>query len=162
MGDKVDRLTQALLADRERAKARKSNIMLNLKPERREDGIGFDPYGGGALVVVAPVGGRPGYLPTTPMRKGAVGFYVGCSACGGEFESKGWAYCAACMALPADERRAVKTDVHGRLCAAPGCENFISRAEHARRRFCSEACRQRAHRAALAAGRHAKPSEALG
>ena len=108
------------------------------------------------------MGGDPGYLPRTPMRRGPVGFYVSCRACGDEFESKGIAYCAACMELPAEERRAVKADVHGRLCAAPGCENFIPRAAHARRRFCSKACAKRAERAAGARECRPKPSRATG
>lgn len=95
-------------------------------------------------------GGDPGYLPTTPMREGKEGFWIGCAACGAEFESKGGKYCPTCIELPADERRQLKPAFHGRLCQGPGCENFLPRATRADARFCSKACRKRARRASTA------------
>jgi hypothetical protein len=71
--------------------------------------IGFDPYQVTKWRVIA--GPDPGYLPTTPMQQGAEGFYIHCKACNAHFESKGLAYCADCMKLPAEERHAI-----ARLC----------------------------------------------
>ena len=132
-------LTHAILADRERRKAQ-------TKPAKsdRPAPDGFDPFEITRWRVVA--GGDPGYLVATPMRRGSVGFHVACRACGGEFESGGLAYCAECLALPADERRAIAPTAQGRVCRAPGCEQFIPRRARADTAYCSDACRQRARR----------------
>jgi hypothetical protein len=118
----TERLTQRLLEDRERAKAR-----IRSWGERRtvEEIVGWNIYG---------------------MRKGPVGFYISCRACGQEFESKGWAYCEECSKIPVDERRAMKPAAQGRLCQAPGCESFVPRNARADVIYCSKACRQRAYR----------------
>src|SRR5215472_182204 len=68
-------------------------------------------------------------------------------ACGQEFESKGLAFCAQCLEIPAEERRLMKPVATGRLCQAPGCENFVPKAAKANTRYCSDACQQRAKRA---------------
>jgi hypothetical protein len=137
----VEKLTQDLLRDRERAKARSHTA----RP-RPPHGT-FDPFAvdwSRAAVIAGPA---PGYLPSMPVRQGTVGFHVACRACGIEFESKGMAYCSACLALPADERRAMKPAFKGRLCQAPSCENFIPRKARADVAYCSRACQQRAYRA---------------
>jgi hypothetical protein len=102
----------------------------------------FDPYEITKWHVVA--GTEPGYLPHTSMRKGANGFYLPCRACGQQFESKGMAYCLSCLELPAEERRQMQPVTMGRLCQAPGCENFLPRRARADVRYCSKACGQRA------------------
>jgi hypothetical protein len=171
---KVERLTQALLRDRERpaapqpAPARCFTCEHPYRPRPDAGGstrfcsprcrgafdAGVPPRGANpgselyeftaGLVVVA--GGDPGYLPTMRMRKGAVGFYIDCRACGAEFDSKGLAYCATCSALPAEERRAMRP-AKARRCEAPGCESFVTRTARAGAMYCSEACKQRAYRA---------------
>jgi hypothetical protein len=52
----------------------------------------------------------------TPMRRGAVGWFIACRCCGREFESRGLAFCESCMALPAEERR---KPLHGRPARCP-------------------------------------------
>jgi hypothetical protein len=144
----VKRLTEELLRDRERAKQREME-----RPRSTRERSDFDPFSVNSWVV--PAGSSPGYLPSTPMRKGPVGFYVSCKSCGSEFESKGLAYCPACMELPAEERRIAKPAFIGRLCQGPGCENFVSRGARADAIYCSKCCRDRAHRARRAADNRA-------
>ena len=103
----------------------------------------FDPFSVTRWRVVA--GGDPGFMPTTPMRKGPDGFYISCRGCGSKFESKGMAYCPSCMALPAEERQGMRPP--GRACAAPGCEKVIAPSARADAVYCSAACRQRGRRA---------------
>jgi hypothetical protein len=93
------------------------------------------------------------------MREGANGFYLACRACGQQFESKGTAYCASCLELRADERRAMKPITTGRLCQAPGCEKFLPRRARAGAKYCSKACGERAryHRLSLADNRAPLP-----
>jgi hypothetical protein len=145
----AERIREDLERERDRDRGGRRSVArhpVGLTPDLQptDDPIGFDPYMVTKWRVVA--GEDPGYLPTTPMRLGAVGFYVSCWACGVEFESKGLAYCGACMELPAEERRAMKPTVTGRMCEGPGCENRIPRLARRGVRFCSEACRGRAAR----------------
>ena len=138
---RTERLTKQILADRA--------VHLKREEERtnkrdRLPGADFDPFDEIKWKTVA--GPDPGYLPSTPVRMGKVGFHVACKACGQQFESKGLVYCLACMEIPAEERRAMKPAVTGRLCQAPGCENFIPRRARADVMYCSSACRVRAHR----------------
>jgi hypothetical protein len=51
--------------------------------------------------------------------------------------------CPQCMALPAEERHAMKPAFSGRMCQASGCENPIPRTMRAGSKYCSDACRQR-------------------
>jgi hypothetical protein len=77
------------------------------------------------------------------MRMGKVGWLIQCRACAVEFESKGWAYCPACMALPAEERRDHEPVKRvGRPCARPGCGERLSKRARADARYCSAACRK--------------------
>jgi hypothetical protein len=93
-------LTDALLRDRaDRAVRTRKITSIRAKPE----GADFDPFANTRWRVVA--GDNPGYLPSTRMRCGPVGWFIACRACAVEFESKGLAYCADCMALPAEARR---------------------------------------------------------
>jgi hypothetical protein len=93
-------LTDALLRDRaDRAVRTRKITSIRAKPE----GADFDPFAHTRWRVVA--GDNPGYLPSTRMRCGPVGWFIACRACAVEFESKGLAYCADCMALPAEARR---------------------------------------------------------
>lgn len=137
-----ENIRKALLEDRARQVERERTRNSNRRRERME----FDPfdYDWSKAVVVA--GGDPGYLPSTPMRKGSVGFHASCRTCGREFESKGMGSCPACLELPAEERRAMKPSFVGRLCEGPGCENFIPRTARADARYCSQACQQKAKR----------------
>jgi hypothetical protein len=131
-----EKLTRLLLEERERFAAR---------PREQRDrpvGLDFDPFGVRRWKAVA--GGDPGSLPTTPMRKGPVGFFIACCGCGGKFESKGWAYCPTCMKLPAEERHALRPS--GRPCCAPGCEKVMAPSARADALYCSKACRERARR----------------
>jgi hypothetical protein len=137
MNRKVEILKAQLLADRARFQTAGPSVR-----RERAPGSDFDPFDITRWVVIA--GGDPGYLPKTPMRKGPVGFYVACRGCGSRFESKGMAYCARCLALPAEERHALRPG--GRLCLAPGCSNVIAPTARADARYCSTACRVRARR----------------
>jgi len=105
-------LAESLLRDRasraERA-ARPRAVTPNV------DGDEFDPFAVTHWRVIVDGEGYqpntkgrkgPGYLPTTKMRRGPVGWFIECQHCYREFESKGLAYCPACMELPAEERRA--------------------------------------------------------
>jgi hypothetical protein len=149
---RVDRLTEQLLADRARQAERQAKLRQEGQEKRapsERDPIGFDSYQDtNWTALVGPDLRYLRYLPKTPMRPGAVGFYIHCKihckACNAEFESKGLAYCLACMELPAEERHAMKPAFSGRMCQAPGCENPIPRAARAGTRYCSKACRQRA------------------
>src|SRR5262245_1263978 len=90
-------LTESLLRDRAERAARKASRG-SIKIERGD----FYAFSVTRWCVIA--GGDAGHLVKTPMRMGKVGWLIQCRACA-VFESKGWAYCPACMALPADERR---------------------------------------------------------
>jgi hypothetical protein len=93
-------LTDALLRDRaDRAVRTRKITSVRAKPE----GADFDPFAHTRWRVVA--GDNPGYLPSTRMRCGPVGWFIACRACTVEFESKGLACCPDCMALPAEARR---------------------------------------------------------
>jgi hypothetical protein len=113
-------------------------------------GVDPDPFTVTRWRVVA--GPDPGYLPKTRMREGQSGFHIACRGCGGEFESKGLAYCSSCLALPAEDRRAMHPVTTGRRCQAPGCEKFLPRTARAGAKYCSKACGERAryHRSSLA------------
>jgi hypothetical protein len=139
-----DKLTELLLRDREERAEREHQRNAERYRNRPEssDGIGFDPFMVTRWKVVA--GPDPGYLPTTPMRKGAVGFWLACRCCGEQFESKGLAYCVDCMKVPADERRATPPVAPGRLCE--GCGEPIPSARRSGLTFCSNACRQQDYR----------------
>jgi hypothetical protein len=106
-------------------------------------------------------GGDPGYLVKTPMHRAQDGFHVSCRACGADFESKGWPCCPTCMKLPAEERRAMRPAAVGRLCQAPGCEQFVPRTARADVRYCSRTCSARARRARQDASSVADNSSAL-
>lgn len=136
---RLEPLAEAILRDREAHATRQR------EQRDRPQGLDFDPYLVSWRMVA---GGDPGFLPTIPMRKGPVGFFISCRGCGTKFESKGLAYCLVCMDLPAEERHAMTPAIQGRMCQAPGCENFIDRKKRANVRFCSEACSKRARRAA--------------
>jgi len=134
---RAEKLAALILADQERLDARE-------REQRREraQGLEFDPFSVRRWKVVA--GGDPGFLTTTPMRKGPNGFFIACRGCGNKFESMGLAYCGTCMDLPAEERHALKPP--GRPCAAPGCDKVMAPSARADAQFCSAACRQRARR----------------
>jgi hypothetical protein len=137
-GRQLSSLAQRLLQDRA-DQAERQRIR---KRERLDPSI--DPF---AVTIWKTLAGHnPGYLPTTPMHMAKNGFWVACRACGQQFESIGMAYCSECMKLSADERREMRPSVSGRLCQAPGCENFISRSAKASRRFCSPKCSKRARK----------------
>jgi len=129
-------LTESLLRDRAQRAARKA-VRGRTKIERSD----FDPFSVTRWRLIA--GGDPGHLVKTRMRKGRVGWLIQCRACAVEFESKGWAYCPACMALPAEERRdhepVKRVD---RPCARPGCGERLSKRARADARYCSAACRK--------------------
>jgi hypothetical protein len=129
-------LTERLLRDRAERAARKT-LRSSTKIERSD----FDPFSVTRCRVIA--GGDPGHLVKTPMRMGKVGWLIQCRACAVEFESKGWAYCPACMALPAEERRDHEPVKRvGRPCARPGCVERLSKRARADARYCSAACRK--------------------
>src|SRR5262249_53285659 len=88
----------------------------------------------------------PGYMVQTPMHRGPVEWFISCHCCGGEFESKGWAYCPACMELHAEERRD-RPKRAGRQCQGPGGSERLSIHARADARYCSPACRKAAERA---------------
>jgi hypothetical protein len=139
-----ERLARQILDDRARRAEQASRPQ-----ERRERPLGsdFDPFAITKWRTIAASETGTGYLPKTPMRMGKVGFHVACRGCGMEFESKGLAYCPSCLELPAEERHAMKPAVIGRMCQAPGCENFIPRKTRADVVYCSKSCRERAYRA---------------
>jgi hypothetical protein len=94
-------------------------------------------------------GGNPGYLPSTPMRRGQEGWYITCPGCQREFESTGLRCCSAqcerrlCehaenMALMAEVGMEPKAK---RKCSVPDCDNPIPKWRNGRRvskraRFC--------------------------
>ncbi len=121
-------ITRAILADRVQRRGRSPKI-----ERARTEGPAFDPFAFTRWRVVAPVGGDPGYLVKTPMRRGAVGWFIACRCCGREFESRGLAFCESCMALPAEERR---KPLHGRPCQVPGCMAKISPRRRSDARYC--------------------------
>jgi hypothetical protein len=114
-------LAEQLLRDRAERAARKA-ARIAAAPAKTER-VEFDPFAVTRWRVVA--GGDPGYLVRTPMRRGPVGWFVACRACAREFESKGWAYCPDCMALPAEERRDQPKKA-GPQCQGPGCGKRLS------------------------------------
>jgi hypothetical protein len=91
------RVADAILRDRQRRRPARS------VSRERPEGADFDPFAITRWRVIA--GTNPGYLVKTPMRRGPVGWFVNCTHCGDEFESRGGMYCRDCMALPAKERR---------------------------------------------------------
>ena len=125
-------LTESLLRDRAERAVRKA-VRGRTKIERSD----FDPFSVTRWRVIA--GGDPGHLVKTRMRN----WLIQCRACAVEFESKGWAYCPACMALPAEERRdhepVKRVD---RPYARPGCGERLSKRARADARYCSAACRK--------------------
>jgi len=135
-------LAEQLLRDRAERAARKETIPARTKVDK---GTIDDPFSSTRWRVVAPKGGNPGYLPKTPMRRGPIGWFIACQACAVEFESKGWAYCPDCMALPAEERRS-QPKPSGRPCERPGCDQRLSMRARADARYCSVACRKAASR----------------
>src|SRR5262245_52547643 len=96
--NRTQALTESLLRDRAERDAREA-VRSRTKLERGD----FDAFEPTRWRVIA--GGDPGHRVKTPMRMGKVGWLIQCRACAVELESKGWAYCLACMALPAEERR---------------------------------------------------------
>ena len=139
MPSQVERLAEKLLQERATRANRPPTVSRDIAP-----GADFDPYDVCQWKTIA--GGDPGYLPQA-MVKGQVGFHIQCKACGQRFESKGWAYCLKCLDIPAEERRAMKPAAVGRMCRAPGCENFIPRKARADIQYCSKGCKDRAYRA---------------
>jgi hypothetical protein len=94
-------------------------------------------------------GSDPGYLQSTPMRRGSVGFYITCPGCQREFESKGLRCCSTDCERAAREHQenvALMIEVGmeariKRICAKPGCHAPIpkwrkGRRVSARARFC--------------------------
>ena len=135
---RVQRLAQELLRDRAE-RAERAERAKRSRPSREHSD---DPYliARKARVIA---GGDPGYLVKTPMRMGKVGWFIQCRACAVEFESKGWAYCPTCMALPAEERRDREPVKRvGRPCARPGCGERLSKRARADALYCSAACRK--------------------
>jgi hypothetical protein len=80
-----------------------------LVKELQGDQRQFDPFAITKWKVIA--GGNPGYLPTTPMRMGATGFWIPCARCGAEFESKGLKHCEKCRTMPAGKQAATTLGV---------------------------------------------------
>src|SRR5262245_55559883 len=133
-------LAEALRRDRVERIARKPVRKSTTTPEPE-----FDPFAIARWRVIA--GGDPGYLVKTPMRRGPIGWFIPCRACAMEFESKGWAYCPACMALPAEEGRDHELVQRvGRPCARPDCDERLSKHARADAVYCSAACRKAASR----------------
>jgi len=156
---RAGRLALRLLEDRARQAERQKERQRERPHESGpwwKDRIGFDPCQ--CIQWKAIAGPETGYLPKTLMRQGSDGFYVHCRGCNAEFESKGLAYCSACMKLPAEERHEMKPAFTGRMCQGPGCENPIPRTVKAGTRYCSGACQRRASRA-MRGG--AKPQKCL-
>ena len=149
MTERTDKIARQILDDRAKQADRQQERLQERQHDRASGwahSIGLDPYQVTNWKTIA--GPDPGYLPKTPMRQGAVGFYINCKGCNATFESKGWAYCPKCMELPAEERHALKPAVVGRMCQAPRCENPIPRNARADAKYCSGACQSRAARAA--------------
>jgi hypothetical protein len=126
---RTKKLAEAILKDRERRAAPRIATA-----KTKVEGSDFDPFAVTRWRVVA--GDSPGYLVATPMRRGPVGWFIACRACAVEFESKGWAYCPDCMALPAEARRREATTGKRPDYAAPadssvGASNRISTLENA-------------------------------
>ena len=129
-------LTESILRDRAE-RAAHTEVRTSTKIERGD----FDAFEPTRWRVIA--GGDPGHLIKTPMRMGKVGWFIQCRACAVELESKGWAYCLACMALPAEERRDHEPVKRvGRPCARSGCGERLSKRARADARYCSAACRK--------------------
>jgi hypothetical protein len=127
---KRQRLTVALLKDRERRKAAKAaKPPAKVKP-RTEAFAPLKERPAGPWRVVA--GGNSGYLPPTPMRMGSVGWFIRCVGCGTEFESIGLAHCGAAECRAAALRRKSTTEGYvpsppragARLCEC-GCGRSI-------------------------------------
>jgi hypothetical protein len=133
---KIEKLTEALLRDREEHRMRAQ------QSRSRRERIAGDDLDAFNVQWVSPTGAA-GYLPK-PMRRGKEGFVINCRACGTKFDSKGWAYCSACMELPSETRHEMVPA--GRACEAPGCTNVIAGTARADARYCSTACRKRASR----------------
>ena len=138
-------LAERLLRDRAERAARKAARTNTFVKIARDE---FDPFKVTRWRVIA--GGDPGYLSKTPMRRGPVGWFIACHALS-EFESKGWAYCPDCIALPAEERRD-QPKLAGRICERPGCDQRLSMHARADARYCSAACRKAASRDKTASG----------
>jgi hypothetical protein len=119
-----------------------------------------DPYKDISWRVVT--GGDPGYLPSTPMRRGPVGWKLTCPGCQREFETKGLRYCSTECERRSRERQEnaelmaeVGMQVEAKpVCSMPGCENPIPKWRNGRRvskraRFCdrhSRHCRKNGRR----------------
>jgi hypothetical protein len=127
-------LAERLLRDRAERAARKA--IRTTAAAAKTDRVEFDPFDVTRWRVIA--GGNPGYLVQTP-------WFISCQCCGGEFESKSWAYCPTCMELPAEERRDQPKKA-GRQCQGPGCGERLSIHARADALFCSVACRKAASR----------------
>jgi hypothetical protein len=137
-------LAEQLLRDRAERTARP-----RAASRPKVEGSDFDPFAVTRWRVIA--GGNPGYLVKTPIRRGPVGWFIACRGCALEFESKGWAYCPDCMALPAEERRD-QPKPSGRNCERPGCDQRLSRHARADALYCSSACRKAASRDKMVPG----------
>jgi hypothetical protein len=140
-------LAERLLRDRAERAARKA--VRTTAAAAKTDHVEFDPFAVPRWRVIA--GGDPGYLVQTPTRRGPIGWFISCQCCGGEFESKSWAYCPTCMELPAEERREQPKKA-GRQCQGPGCGERLSIHARADARYCSVACRKAASRDKTASG----------
>jgi hypothetical protein len=94
-------------------------------------------------------GGDPGYLPSTPMRRRPVGWYLTCLGCQRDFESKGLRYCSTECERRSRERQEnaelmaeVGMEVEAKpVCSMPSCKNPIPKWRNGRRvskraRFC--------------------------
>jgi hypothetical protein len=108
----------------------------------------FDPFAITKWKVIAPIGGNPGYLPTTPMRMGTTGFWITCARCSAEFESKGLKHCEKCRTMPAGKQAATTLGVQTyarskcRRCHA----NLPNPVESPWSAFCSRDCYTRFYR----------------
>jgi hypothetical protein len=132
-------LAERLLGDRAQRATRKAS-----PPRTRLEGADFDPFAVTRWRVVA--GGDPGYLVSTPMRRGPGGWVIACGHCGAEVESKGCKYCPTCMELPAEERRS-KPVISDRPCQAPGCTGSIPKRRRADAKYCTDRCAKAAENA---------------
>ncbi len=109
-----------------------------LRPHHQAD---FDPFAVKAWRIVA---GEPCYRPRAMEIMGD-GFRINCRTCGVAFKSRGLAYCSNECAR--EGRSSAKSE---RMCAAPDYGRAIPEFRHRRRvsakaRYCSDACRYRAH-----------------
>jgi hypothetical protein len=105
-------------------------------------------------------GGNPGYLPSTPMRRGKVVWYITCAGCQREFESKGLRCCSTDCERRLRERGenlALMSEVGMELTTTkPTCQECgrnIPVWRNGRRvpqgtKFCSPRCARRARRKA--------------